>query len=303
MQSLKHLIRSPSALFAFEAAARLGSLTAAARELGVTQAAVSFAVKQLEAALGVTLFLRSHRRIELTEVGERFFHDVAIGLSHIRRSAEELHRRRRDRHVTLSVTTAFATYWMMPRLAAFRDAHPDLDLRFYTSDKDVELGAEAIDLGVYRGGAVWPDYHAALLVSEEIYAVCSPEYDAVHPCKDLATLAAGTLIHLDEPFRPRPTWADWFAGNGLQWRDSGAGLRLNDYALVLQAALEGQGIALGWRHLVHDLLARRRLVRTVPDSLVTEAGFYVVWPKRETLSPQATRVRDWLIGHATAAAA
>ncbi|MEJ0071574.1 MAG: LysR substrate-binding domain-containing protein [Pseudomonadota bacterium] len=298
MQGLKQLIGSPSALLAFEAAGRLGSFTAASQELNVTQAAISFAVKQLEGALGVTLFARSHKKIELTEVGERFFHDVTVGLSHIRRSAEELHRRHRNRHVTLTVTTAFATYWMIPRLAAFRTAHPSVDLRFYTSDKDVDLGAEGIDLGVYRGSDSWPDYHAELLTPEAIYPVCSPAYAAAQTCGDVASVAGLNLIHLEEPFRPRPGWTDWFTANGTPWRDTGAGLRLNDYALVLHSALEGQGVALGWHHLVSDSIRRGRLVRPIEASLVTGSGFYVVWPKRAPLSSPAICVRDWLLGQA-----
>lgn len=298
MESLRSLIGSPSALFAFEAAARLGSFTAAGRELNVTQAAVSFAVKQLEESLGVALFLRHHKRIELTDVGERFFHDLAIGLAHIRRSAEEMRRLRRDRHVTLSVSTGFATYWMVPRLAAFRVAHPDVDLRLQTSDKDVELSAEGIDLGTRRGDGAWPDYETALLAPEEIYPVCSPAYLGDRGALDLPALARLDLIHLEEPFRPRPTWVDWFAAKGYAWSDNGGGLRLNDYALVLQAASEGEGVALGWHHQAVELVRRGRLVRPIADSLVTGLGIYVLWPKRARLSPAALIVRDWLLAQA-----
>ena len=201
MQSLRSLIASPSGLFAFEAAARLRSFTAAGRELNVTQAAISFAVKQLEEALGVALFLRHHKKIELTDVGERFFHDVALGLNVIRRSAEEMTRQRRDRHVTLSVFTGFATYWMMPRLGAFRAAHPAIELRLLTSDKDVDLQAEGIDLGIRRGDGKWPDCGAALLAAEEIYPVCSPSYRPKQRGLSAGALAGLDLIHLEEPFR------------------------------------------------------------------------------------------------------
>jgi DNA-binding transcriptional LysR family regulator len=115
MRSLRAVLPAPSALFAFEAAARLGSFTRAASELGITQAAVSYAVKQLEARLGQPLFLRQHRRVALTEAGERFFQDVSIGLGHIRRSAETLMSRGAAGHVTLSCSTAFASWWMLPR--------------------------------------------------------------------------------------------------------------------------------------------------------------------------------------------
>ena len=295
MQSLRSLIGSPGALYAFEAAARLGSFTAAGRELNVTQAAVSFAVKHLEEALGIALFLRNHKKIELTDVGERFYHDVAIGLAHIRRSAQELRRLRRDRHVTLSVSTGFATCWMVPRLGAFRVAHPDIELRVQTSDKDVELTAEGIDLGIRRGDGAWAMYEATLLAPEEIYPVCSAAYRPDARPLDLLSLSKLDLIHLDEPFRPRPTWADWFFAKGFVWTDAGAGLRLNDYALVLQAALEGEGVALGWRHLVAESVRCGRLIRPIPASLVTNLGFYVVWPKRVRLSPFAVHVRDWLL--------
>jgi DNA-binding transcriptional LysR family regulator len=295
MQSLRSLISSPSALFAFEAAGRLGSFSAASKELNVTQAAVSFAVKQLEESLGVGLFLRSHKKIELTDVGERFFHDVSIGLTHIRRSAEEFRRTKRGEHVTMSVSTGFATYWMIPRLASFRATHPDIDLRVQASDKDVELTAEAIDLGIRRGDGLWPDYDVAMLAPEEIYPVCSAAYLAGRAGADLSTLANLDLIHLDEPFRPRPTWVDWLAAKGIDCPNPGGGLRLNDYALVLQAAHEGEGIALGWHHLVANSIRRGQLVRPIPESLVTGLGIFVCWAKRGRLSRSAARVRDWLL--------
>ena len=296
MESLRSLIPSPSGLFAFEAAARHGSFTRAAEELGVTQAAVSYSIRQLETALGVTLFHRRHRGIALTENGERFFHDLAIGLAHIRRSAETLKRQRGGRHVTLSASTSFAGYWMMPRLAELRAAHPEIDLRLQTSDKDVDLHAEGISLGVRLGEGEWQAYDSALIAPEEIFPICSPAYlQASGPLEGPSGLAAQKLIHLDEPFRPSPTWRDWFAAAGLDQADRGEGLRLNDYALVLQAVLEGQGVALGWQHLAGPLVERGLLVRPLPQSQVTGAGFYIVWPKGQTLSPQAATVRDWIL--------
>ena len=301
MQSLRSLIASPSALFAFEAAARLGSFTAAGRELNVTQAAVSFAVKQLEESLGVGLFHRHHRRVELTEVGERFAHDVTIGLAHIRRSVEELKRRHGDHRVSLATSTGFAAYWMVPRLATFHGAHPDLELRMITTDKDVDLAAEGIDLGIYRGDGAWPDYDSWLLAPDRIYPVCSPHYRLTQMPASLAELARLDLIHLDEPFRSRPGWSDWFAAMGLKWRDNGKGLRLNDYALVLQAAAEGEGIALGWHHVVEDSVRRGRLIRPVADEYITSQGIFIVAPKNRRLSPASERVRDFLLATASRA--
>ncbi|MCG8354603.1 MAG: LysR substrate-binding domain-containing protein [Kiloniellales bacterium] len=302
MQSLLRLLPSPRALFIFEAAARRGSFTRAAAELGMSQAAVSYAIKQLEASLGVRLFLRRHRLVTLTEAGERFYHDVAIGLSYIRRSAESLGRLRGHDNVTLSISTAFASHWMLPRLVAFRAALPEIDLRLQTTDKDVDLVAEGIPLGVRQGRGDWSAYDSALLAEEVISAVASPAYlRAAGRPASAAELLRHKLIHLEEPFREASGWSDWFAARGLAYRDDGEGLRLNDHALVVQAAMEGQGIALGWRHLTDRLLEAGLLEQAAEGTLETGAGFFVVWPKGARLSADAEKVRDWLLAQAAKA--
>jgi len=296
MRSLRQLLPSPGALFVFEAAARRGSFTLAGEELGMSQAAVSYAIKQLEGALGTALFLRRHRAVELTEAGERFYNDVSIGLAYIRRSAENLGRLRADDHVTLSVSTAFASYWILPRLVEFRRDLPDIDLRLQTSDKDVDLAAEGIPLGIRRGKGDWSEYETSLLAPEEIMALASPGYlAAAGRPKGLEGLARYRLIHLEEPFRPRPTWGDWFEAFGVTFRDDGEGLRLNEYALALQAALEGQGVTLGWRHVTARLVKSGLLVQVVPEVFDSGCGFYVAWPRVRPLACDAERVRDWLL--------
>lgn len=298
MQSLRNLIQSPAALFTFEAAARHLSFTKAAAELNVTQAAVSHSMKQLEASLGVGLFERGHRSIRLTAQGERFYNDVALGLAHIRRSAEAIGRRRGERHVTLSCSTAFANYWMVPRLADFHAANPEVDLRLETSERDVDLGAEGIPLGIRRGpdDRAWPGCLAERLAREAIHPVASPAYLARHGRPTWASdLLGHTLIHLEEPFRPRPSWEDWFAAQGLAWRDRGKGLRLNDYALVLQAAMAGEGIALGWHHLVERLAGQGLLALLFDEPYAEGRDFWVVSRAEPPLEPHARQVRDWLL--------
>ncbi len=300
MQRLIKHIHSPAALFAFEAAARHLSFTRAANELNVTQPAVSQAVKRIEDALGVRLFLRRHRALALTEAGERFYDDVSYGLIHIRRSVERITTQRQDRHVTLSVTTAFANYWMVPRLGAFRALNPDVDLRVQTTNKDVDIASESISLAVRLGDGAWPGYQSAPIADEEIFAVCSPSYlEHQTPPRSPSDLLAHRLIHLEEPFRPRATWADWFAQAGVSYRDEGEGLRLNDYALVIQAAIAGQGIAFGWRHIVERLIAQGVLTKALETSFRSDHRFHVVWAEAAPLSPEATRVRDWLVSQAS----
>ncbi|MFO1038098.1 MAG: LysR substrate-binding domain-containing protein [Geminicoccaceae bacterium] len=295
MQSLRSLLPSANALIVFEAAARRCSFTAAAAELGMTQASVSYAVKSLETSLGCPLFHRLHRRVELTDTGERFFRDVALALDHIRRSAEAVRRTARPGPVTFSTSTAFAAFWMVPRLARFRRLYPEIDLRLQATDRDVDLVAEGLDLGVRRGDGHWPGCGSFLLAEEVVRPVCSPAYLASAGVPTTAnSLQHHTLIHLDETFRPRSTWVDWFETQGVAFRDRGQGLRLNDYALVLQAALAGQGIALGWAHLTDASIAAGQLCPALDLPLRTGKGFHIVWRSEPPLSGEAIRVREWL---------
>ena len=207
MATLRQLQPSVGGLVVFEAAGRLSSFTAAARELGMTQAAVSYAVRRLERHLAIPLFHREHRHVRLTEAGARFFADVSLGLSHIHRSAEELRSIATGPHVTLSASSAFASFWMVPRLGRFRRDLPGVDLRIHTADRDVDLLAENIPLGI-RGGAPeeWPRYELAPLAPEEIQAVCGASYRERHGLPaTVEDLLSHTLIHLEEPFRPAAT--------------------------------------------------------------------------------------------------
>jgi DNA-binding transcriptional LysR family regulator len=300
MQSLRHLLPSAGSLIVFEAAGRLSSFTAAGRELGMTQAAVSYAVRGLEEQLGVKLFQRRHRQVRLTEAGNRFFADVTLGLSHIRKSAEELRALAGGMHVTLSASTAFASFWMMPRLQKFRDDLPGIDLRIQTADRDLDLIAEGIPLGI-RGGSAedWPDYDLLPIAEEEVYAVAGPAYVAREGRpRTAAEMTLHRLIHLEEPFRPAANWKEWFQSAGINGAVAHCGLLINDYVLVIQAVMEGQGIALGWRHLTDRLIAGGLLVRLTDHVMATGKGFHVAWPKNRPLSESAEKVRDWLAAQA-----
>jgi DNA-binding transcriptional LysR family regulator len=298
MHELRRLIGSLDAVAVFETAGRLLSFTAAARELGLTQAAVSYAVQGLERQLGAPLFRRQHRRVELTEVGQRFLTDVTLGLSVIRRSAEDVRAFASNSHVTLSASTAFASFWMMPRLQQFRDELPGVDLRIQTSDRDLDIRAEGIALAV-RGGRpeAWPGFEAAKLADEEIDVVAGASYVQAHGRPEsVADLIAHRFIHLEEPHREAATWGDWLASCGLG--PPPKGLIINDYALVIQAVMEGQGIALGWRHLTERLVRTGLLVRLTGHSLRTGAAFYVVRAQDGEPTARVKQVRDWLVAAA-----
>jgi DNA-binding transcriptional LysR family regulator len=299
METLRRLVPSVNSLVVFEAAGRLASFSGAARELGMTQAAVSYAIGRLESQLATALFLREHRRVRLTEAGERFHADVSLGLSHIQRSAQGLRAVASGTHVTLSASTAFAAFWMVPRLQRLREDLPDIDLRIQTADRDLDLVGEGIPLGI-RGGRPedWPRYDCRILAREEIYPVCGASYLARfgRPA-EVEDLLSHRLIHLEEPFRPAVTWSEWFASAGVGERRAPKGLQINDYVLVIQSVIEGQGIALGWGHLTDGLVAKGVLLRLTDHMLATGKNFYVTWPRDMPLSSAAGRVRDWLTGH------
>ncbi len=296
MKELSRQVHSPHHLFVFEVCGRLLSFTRAAEELGVSQPAVSLAIRQLEEALGFSLFHRQHRRIRLTESGERLFAEVTSSLASILQTVRDLKRRQPSGLVTLSVSTAYANYWVMPRLGRLRQAHPGIDLRLQVVDRDSDLEDENVSLGIRRGRGKWSGYRSACIASEELFAVASPAYLANHPvAATTEELVTRELIHLEEPYRPRPTWQNWFDAMGTRYQDSGEGLRLNDYALVLQAAIAGEGIAMGWRHVVESLFDAGLLKPAFPQSWVTGEEFHLIWSEKTHLSEPAQQVRDWIL--------
>lgn len=296
MDNLRNLLPSAGNLIVFEAAGRQLSFTKAAHELRMTQAAVSYAIRSLEGQLGTPLFHRAHRAVSLTEAGRRFHADVSLGLSHIRKSAEDIRARGRANSVTLAASTAFASLWMLPRLHRLRDELPDIDLRIQTADRDLDIRTESIELGV-RGGRPedWPDYDSALIAPEIIEAVASAAYLEKHGMPEsVAHLTQHRLIHLEEPFRTACDWQQWFLSAGVNGATANRGLAINDYVLVIQAVMEGQGVALSWKHLTDRLVASGLLQKVTGHRLVTGAAFHVIWPKGRPLTAQTEMVLNWL---------
>jgi DNA-binding transcriptional LysR family regulator len=224
-------------------------------------------------------------------------------LSHIRVSAEEIRNRGQSGHVTLATSTSFASFWMVPRLQSFREDLPAIDLRIQTADRDLSLELEGIPLGI-RGGSPdeWPDHECRKIADEVIMPVASPKYLAENPDIQSSSDAISKcrLIHLEEPSRPAATWGEWLRSAGVANPKTSGGLRINDYVLVIQAAMEGQGIALGWQHLVQRALDSELLIEVGSHQMRTGKAFHVVWPRNTPLSPAAASVRDWLVAQGAA---
>lgn len=296
MQNFWATMPSPRHFVIFEAAARLGSFTLAAEELRLQQPSVSAAIKQIEASLDITLFYRSHRKITLTNAGQRLYNGVATGLGSIEGAISDVRDMARADHVTLSTSSAFSTYWMMPRMHLLHAIHPDIELRVQNSDRELDLAVEGISLAIRIGQGHWEGYESAKIADEILYPVANPLVLAAAPnLRSIPNLLTMRLIHLEEPIRERPTWHDWFAHHKIEHIGLKGGLRLNDYALVLQAAISGEGFATGWDHIVRDMMEKGVLAGRKDWQWRTGRGIYLVWSNRRPLSDNALKVRDWII--------
>lgn len=296
-QPLVHL----NALRAFEAAARLSSFAAAAEELNVTASAISQQVRTLEEYLGAELFLRTKTGVALTPPAREAYADVRDGLAKLATGLGKMQGDWRGNAVTITAPTSFVAKWLLPRLEEFRRLHPGIDLRLDTSDRLVDYAAEGFDLGVRYGRGGYAGIESALLLREEVFPVCSPSLlpESGGPLPD-AAIDGFRLIH-DETitFDPSyPDWARWLAARGLPAQDAGRGLHFNSSVLATQAAIEGQGIALGRSVVVEADLRAGRLVRPFAGSEHTDCAYYLLHPAGALHRAMARTVHDWLIAEA-----
>jgi DNA-binding transcriptional LysR family regulator len=275
-----------------------GSFTRAGHRLGLGQPAVSHVIKQLEKSLGARVFNRDSGRVVLTDAGRRLAEGVRSGFDSVDRAVRGFRREGRANEVELSVSTPLATYWLMPRLGDFRLLHPDVELRISTCDTDRLVGVDDADLWVPLGEGDWPNLVCALFHHERIYPVAEPRHPLARPDTEPAALLEADLLVHAERGRARFDWEDWFALHGQTPPTAVTALRFSDYSLVVRAALAGQGVALGWHHIVRDLVEDGFLARVSDREVVTDNPF-VVLARPASLQRPAVRVLwDWLIASA-----
>lgn len=289
----------------FEVVARHCSFTRAANELCLTQSALSRQVKLLEDELGVRVFRRLHRAIELTPEGHKLFASVGRGLREIDSGLHSLRAGSKIPQVTVSASVAFAHFWLMPKLSRFRAMHPEFDLRVLASDLPATLRPGEVDVAVLFGRGQWPGIEAQLLFGECVYPVCSPAYIQQHP--GLSTnqdLRNHTLLHLDYGSAKWGSidWPAWFAAHCISGQPLSSGIRLNSYPLVLQAAEAGQGVALGWSYITDPMLAAGQLVKPVGPEMQTEDGYYLGTFEGSANRPEVAAFLKWFKLEAEAAA-
>lgn len=299
MPRLRYILPPVNSLVVFEAAARHLNFTQAASELGVSQAAISRQIHALEEYVGTALFQRLSRGVRLTAEGDHLHAAVTMGLGHIAKTSSALVRANGHAEVMVWTGVGFAAFWLMPRLRNFYAAHPGIDLRLLATASPRDLRAENIDVAVRVCNGDHPGLRTVKLFGEEVFPVCSPAYLAGRPpLREPADLLGENLLH-EEVLEPTwLSWADWMERIGVAAPANMPGMSANNYAIVIQAAQAGQGIALGWHHLVSEFIEDGSLVRPIPDSVHLDCGYYMMLPTDRELSPAAAIFRNWLISEA-----
>ncbi|WP_282605479.1 LysR substrate-binding domain-containing protein [Pelagibius sp. Alg239-R121] len=285
-----------TALPVFEASARLLSFTRAAEELHVTQAAISRQIRVLEENLGVSLFDRSHRKIKLTNEGQSFQHVVAVALGLVANSANELRGQITSNDLTIAADISMAHLWLLPRFPAFREEFSNIAVSILASERESDCLRDGVDLALLYGDGNWSGYDSRLLVEEEIFPVCSPDYlNTRPPITKLEDLVDAVLLDLRGDRWDWVDWQQWFAEKQVDAPDCSTLLAFNNLPLLIQAACRGQGIGLGWRGLVDELLEDGTLVKPLDISLKTGRGYYVIKRADIRMSAETRTLLDWVI--------
>jgi len=282
-------------LKAFEAAARHESFTRAAQELCVTQGAVSHQVKALEARLGVRLFQRERQRLVITDAGRVYLDVVRDAFDRLAAGTERLLQRQNSGVLTVSTSPDFAAKWLVQRLGGFAEAHPDIDLRVSASLHQVDFAAEDVDLAVRHGDGNWPGLDATRLCAEQLFAVCSPKLLAGRRgIRTPADVLRFPRLQLDDG----KAWPRWLEAAGLPDGDAAHGTVVNRASMLIDAAVDGQGVALARTTLAASDLINGRLVRPFAVALRLSSSYWVVCPRATAALPKVALFRTWLIGQA-----
>ncbi len=285
-----------NALRAFEAAARHLSFTAAAAELNVTQAAISHQVKALEERLDIKLFRRSGRRLLLTDAAQGYLTEVATAFDRLAAATRRLKATETRGVLNATVMPSFAGKWLLPRLGRFRAAHPEIDLRISSSAELIDLRRTDFDVGIRIGhnGGNWPGLRTDLISTEFCFPVCSPALLATGTLREPTDLRHHVLLHDQSD-----DWQIWFRLVGVTGIDTTRGPGFNDASMVIQAAIDGQGVAIARGMLAAEDLAAGRLVRLFGHSFPADYAYYLACPEADADHPKIAAFRIWLLAEAS----
>jgi len=296
MQSLSSKLPPLKSLVAFEAVARHLSLTRAGEELRVSREAVSRHIRVLEEHLGVKLFDRLHRAVSLTPPGEKLQSVVLESLENIAYVAGGVSRPRLPFKITVSATIAISSFWLTPRLANFRALHPNIEIHVAISDQPRDMLTDQIDVGLRYGNGSWTGLDSIHLFDVHSFPVCSPEYlEKAEPIKSATDLLNHSLVNLDGTTHAAEDWWWWLKEQDIRVPASFRMIGLDSYDNVIQLALKGQGLAIGFSGLVDELLADGRLVKPLDQTLTKNNAVYVVTPSAMAVAPKVQDFLDWIV--------
>ncbi|MEH2474672.1 LysR family glycine cleavage system transcriptional activator [Nitrobacteraceae bacterium AZCC 2161] len=293
---------SLNGLRAFEAAARHLSFTNAAAELNVTQTAISHQIRRLEEELGIRLFIRQNRALALTPQAHDYLPGVRAAFNDLRLATDRLLRKDNDHVLTVSTLASLAAKWLLPRLSAFQETHPDIDVRITTSTSMVDFKSGDVDAAIRYGRGRWPGLRADWLTADQVFPVCSPALlQGDRPLQTPEDLVHHTLLHSSGGYDD--DWRLWLTAAGLPADISKQpGLSFDMIFMTLQAAIDGLGVAVGRTTYVEGDLAKGRLVVPFKISLPADAGFYLVSPEAAANTPKLKAFREWLLASVQAKA-
>jgi LysR family glycine cleavage system transcriptional activator len=289
-----------SSLIPFEAAARLGSMSAAARELGISQPAISRHLQMLERDVGQVLFQRNRRGLVLTSAGRGYHQAITAGLAQIAQATQQLRALSGDQIIRINANFGFTQQWLMPRFARLRAAFPKLLFRLQTSDQDDDISLAESDLAIRFGTGVWPGWHSHQLLAEEVYPICAPTYLDAHPglrrdSLKPVDLLQENLLHMDEGKQRWLTWAEWLQLQDVTRPAERPSFVYSTYPLLLQATLAGEGISLGWGGLVDPLIAAGSLIQLLPVLRRDHRGYFITFRQGHPAEKSLRQITDWLI--------
>jgi LysR family glycine cleavage system transcriptional activator len=286
---------SLNGLRAFEAAARHLSFTLAAAELNVTQTAISHQIRRLEQELGLPLFVRRNRALALTPQAAAYLRGIRAAFNDLRLATDRLKRKDNDQVLTVSTLASLAAKWLLPRLSAFQEAHPGIDVRITTSPALVDFKSGDVDAAIRYGRGQWPGLRADWLMADKMFPVCSPALlQGSKPLKCPEDLRDHVLLHTSNA--NYDDWRLWLTAAGLPADFSKQpGVTFDLIFMTVQAAIDGLGVAMGRTAYVQEDIAKGRLVVPFNIAFPVDAGFYLVSPAGRNDPPKLAAFRQWLL--------
>jgi len=281
-----------NSLKSFEAAGRRLSFTRAAQERNVTQAAVSHQIKVIEEYLGVTLFVRTPRKLVLTEQGKTLLPDVIEAFDKVSNAIGAIKQEPSSKMISVRLAPSFAAKWLSPRLKYFWLQYPEIDLCLYHAHPAVDFDREEIDIAVTYGKGDWPGLVVDQILSLDFFPVCTPAFMSNDkPLSDIDNLRYYSLLH-DANYE---CWADWLKLANIDEINASKGTIIDDTNVLIQAAVDGQGVALGSTTFVQDLLDSGKLIKPFDITLVNEFAYYIVCPETHLHNTSVQAFKNWLL--------